>query len=165
MEFTSEINSKLLNPQNLNKLIQNWRNQNNKIVFTNGCFDLLHPGHIDYLAKARHLGDRLIIGLNSDESVSKLKGPKRPVNNEKERAILLASMSFIDAVIIFSEDTPLRLISEIIPDVLVKGGDYSIDTVVGADIVENHGGKVIILPFLEGYSSSNMINKILKSYE
>ena len=128
-----------------------------KIVFTNGCFDIIHLGHIQYLAQARELGDLLVVGLNTDLSVKRLKGESRPVNPEFARAMVLAALQFVDFVILFDEDTPLNLIHTILPDFLVKGGDYSIDQIVGADFVIEKGGKVITLPFVEGFSSSNII--------
>lgn len=128
-----------------------------KIVFTNGCFDIIHLGHVQYLAQARELGDLLVVGLNTDLSVKRLKGESRPVNPEFARAMVLAALQFVDFVILFDEDTPLNLIHTISPDFLVKGGDYSIDQIVGADFVIKKGGKVITLPFVEGFSSSNII--------
>ena len=129
------------------------------VVFTNGCFDIIHAGHIDYLSKARNLGDVLVVGLNSDESVRRLKGPQRPINDVDARSKVLASLFFVDYVIVFEEDTPLYLIKSVRPDILVKGGDYTRDTVVGADFVESYGGKVVILPFIKGYSTTSIINK------
>ena len=134
--------------------------QKKSIVFTNGCFDILHIGHIQYLEAAKLLGDILIIGLNSDNSVSELKGPERPINQQDDRACVLASLRAVDVVVLFEESTPLSLISEIMPDVLVKGGDYTLDAIVGADIVLAHQGKVEIIPFVEGKSTSSIINKI-----
>jgi D-glycero-beta-D-manno-heptose 1-phosphate adenylyltransferase len=163
MNLIDEIRGKLLNNDLLMQRLDEWKQDNLKVVFTNGCFDLLHPGHVDYLSRARKLGDRLVIGLNSDSSVSRLKGQNRPINNENDRAFMLAAYSFIDAIILFEEDTPYNLISVVKPHYLVKGGDYSPETVVGADIVENLGGKVIILPFIDGYSSSKLISIILKN--
>lgn len=130
-------------------------------VFTNGCFDLLHVGHLRYLADARALGDRLVVGLNSDSSVKRLKGEERPIVPEEERREMLLGLKPVDEVIIFEEDTPLRLIQEVKPDVLVKGGDWAIDQIVGADFVIGLGGKVLSLPFHEGRSSTNIIGKIL----
>jgi rfaE bifunctional protein nucleotidyltransferase chain/domain len=138
-----------------------WQMHNDKVVFTNGCFDILHLGHIDYLTKAADLGDRLIIGVNTDESVQALKGPSRPVIHEHTRVMKLAAMAFVDAVILFSEDTPLELITAINPDVLAKGGDYTVETIVGAKEVLAHGGSVEVIPFLEGHSSTAIIQKIL----
>jgi rfaE bifunctional protein nucleotidyltransferase chain/domain len=131
-----------------------------KTVFTNGCFDVLHVGHVQYLAQAKSLGDILIIGLNSDQSVKRLKGENRPVNPENARALVLAALQFVDYIVLFEEDTPYNLISQIVPDFLVKGGDYQIADIVGADVVQNHGGQVITIPFVEGFSSSNIINKM-----
>jgi len=136
------------------------KDQKKSIVFTNGCFDILHIGHIHYLEAAKLLGDILIIGLNSDNSVSELKGPERPINQQDDRACVLSSLRAVDVVVLFDESTPLSLISEIMPDILVKGGDYTIDTIVGADIVLAHQGKVEIIPFVEGKSTSSIINKI-----
>ncbi|MDR2084841.1 MAG: D-glycero-beta-D-manno-heptose 1-phosphate adenylyltransferase [Bacteroidales bacterium] len=131
-----------------------------KIVFTNGCFDILHAGHVEYLFNAAKFGDVLIVGLNTDNSVRKLKGENRPVNNENDRALLLASLSFVDFIVMFDEETPLKLIKRIRPNVLVKGGDYSVDNIIGANFVKKMGGEVVILPFKEGYSSSSIISKM-----
>lgn len=133
---------------------------NSKIIFTNGCFDILHLGHIEYLAKSKDLGDLLIVGLNSDKSVKKLKGEKRPINNQDMRSIILASLSFVDIVIIFDEDTPEKLIHMIKPGVLVKGGDYNIESVVGGKFVKSYGGDIKIINFVNGYSTSLIINKM-----
>jgi len=143
-------------------LIDNWKQQDLKIVFTNGCFDILHVGHVDYLEKARNAGDKLILGLNTDESVRKLKGSNRPVNDEWSRARILAALSFIDLVILFNEETPLNLIKTIKPDILVKGNDYDIENIVGAKFVMENGGKVITLDLVEGVSTTGIINKIKK---
>lgn len=131
-----------------------------KIVFTNGCFDILHHGHLDLLAKAANEGNVLVLGLNSDASVQRLKGAERPINKETDRAFQLASLLCVDAVCLFEEDTPLSLIEYIKPDVLVKGGDYTIDTIVGAEEVMAYGGKVTIIPFVDGYSTTGLIGKI-----
>lgn len=131
-------------------------------MFTNGCFDILHHGHLDYLAKAAEEGNILIIGLNSDASVKRLKGEERPVNHEQDRALQLASLMLVDAVCLFEEDTPLQLIQTILPDVLAKGGDYTIETIVGAKEVMDNGGKVAIIPFVEGYSTTALISQIKK---
>tara|TARA_B110000967_G_scaffold208943_2_gene262954 strand:+ start:1249 stop:1740 length:492 start_codon:yes stop_codon:yes gene_type:complete len=139
-----------------------WRTTSQKIVFTNGCFDLVHLGHIDYLAKARDLGDKLIVGLNTDASVQKVKGPSRPIKDELSRAHILASMQFIDAVIFFDDQTPIDLISWIKPDVLVKGGDYTIEGIVGHELVLENGGHVQTIEFVQGFSSSKLIDKIVK---
>jgi rfaE bifunctional protein nucleotidyltransferase chain/domain len=133
-----------------------------KIVFTNGCFDLLHVGHIRYLAQAKRLGDFLIIGLNSDSSVKELKGEDRPINSFEDRATLLSAIESVDLVIMFEEQTPENLIKDIVPDILVKGGDYNIEDIVGYQTVMQNGGQVKTLSFYEGYSSTNYINKIKK---
>ena len=131
-----------------------------KIVFTNGCFDVLHFGHVHYLLEAKKLGDILVVGLNSDDSVRRLKGPTRPINGEKERAFVLASLAFVDYITLFEEDTPENLIKVVQPDVLVKGGDYTIDQIVGADFVMQNGGTVTTIPFVEGYSSTQIIEQL-----
>ena len=131
-----------------------------KIVFTNGCFDVLHFGHVRYLLEARKLGDLLVIGLNSDASVRRLKGPSRPINGDKERAFVLAALAFVDYIILFEEDTPENLIKVVQPDVLVKGGDYDLDQIVGADFVKANGGTVTTVPFVEGYSSTHIIEQL-----
>ncbi len=131
-----------------------------KIVFTNGCFDVLHYGHVRYLLEAKKLGDILVVGLNSDESVRRLKGPTRPVNGEKERAFVLAALACIDYVVIFGEDTPKELIETVIPDVLVKGGDYDLSHIVGVDFVTRNGGTVTTIPFVEGFSSTHIIEQL-----
>ena len=133
-----------------------------KIVFTNGCFDILHVGHIRYLSEARSLGDILVVGVNSDESVRNLKGPSRPINSLSDRALLLSELACVDYVVSFKEQTPLKLIKMIMPDILVKGGDYTLDTVVGSSEVIDAGGKVELLKFHDGYSSTNYIDKIKK---
>lgn len=140
--------------------VQKWKAEGRKIVFTNGCFDLLHAGHIAYLTEAANLGDVLIVGLNSDQSVQRIKGPERPVNDENTRSAVLAGMFFIDAIVFFSDDTPLELIKALMPDVLVKGGDYEIDQIVGAREILDNGGRVKVLSFLPGYSSTSIIEKI-----
>ena len=144
----------------LAKQVTSWQLHNEKVVFTNGCFDILHLGHIDYLTKAADLGDRLIVAVNTDSSVSALKGPSRPIIDEETRAMKLASLVFVDAVILFGEETPLQLITEVRPNVLVKGGDYTIDTIVGASEVQDNGGEVVVIPFLEGHSTTSIVNKI-----
>lgn len=133
--------------------------KDNKMVFTNGCFDLLHRGHIYYLSRARELGDLLVVGLNSDESVTKLKGTDRPVNNQEARADMLGALGFVDYIIIFEEETPLDLINELKPDLLVKGGEYKMEEIVGHREVASWGGRVATIPMLEGYSSSSIINR------
>lgn len=131
-----------------------------KVVFTNGCFDVLHFGHVHYLLEAKKLGDILVVGLNSDDSVRRLKGPARPINGENERAFVLAALSFVDYITVFEEDTPLNLIKIVQPEVLVKGGDYALDQIVGADFVSQNGGIVTTIPFVEGYSSSRIIEQL-----
>lgn len=131
-----------------------------KIVFTNGCFDVLHYGHVHYLLQAKKLGDILVIGLNSDDSVRRLKGPTRPINGENERAFVLAALVCVDYVTLFEEDTPEELIKVVRPDVLVKGGDYTLDNIVGADFVTQNGGIVTTIPFVEGFSSTRIIEKL-----
>lgn len=131
-----------------------------KIVFTNGCFDVLHFGHVHYLLQAKELGDVLVVGLNSDDSVRRLKGPSRPINGEKERAFVLAALACVDYVVVFEEDTPKELIETVRPDVLVKGGDYALDQIVGADFVTRTGGSVTTLPFVEGFSSTRIIEQL-----
>jgi len=145
-------------------LLIKWKKENLKIVFTNGCFDVLHRGHVEYLEKAKSFGDVLIVGLNSDESVKRLKGNFRPLVSEDDRGYVLLGLQSVDAVVVFEEDTPHSLISNIIPDVLVKGGDYSIKDIVGRDIVESNGGQVVTVKFIEGKSSSSIIEKIQKSF-
>lgn len=144
-----------------NKLAQ-WKKEGKQVVFTNGCFDLLHRGHVDYLAKAAELGDALVIGVNTDASVSKLKGPHRPIQDEQSRMQILASLGFVDAVILFDEDTPYKLIKTVQPDVLVKGSDYKPEDIVGYDIVTAKGGSVKTIDFIPGFSTS-LIEKKIKS--
>ena len=140
--------------------LKSWKTHNYKLVFTNGCFDLLHRGHIDNLIKAAQLGDKLIVGLNSDQSVSMLKGSKRPLMDENARAIIVAALQMVDAVILFGEETPYELIRFIQPDVLVKGKDYAVEEIAGFDIVLAHGGKVETIELTEGVSTSSLIEKI-----
>lgn len=139
-----------------------WQQEGKRVVFTNGCFDLLHPGHVTYLEAARALGDFLVIGLNSDDSIRRLKGDSRPVNQLADRAHMLAGLRSVDLVVPFSEDTPIKLISALLPDVLVKGGDYQADDIVGAKEVREAGGEVVVVPFLDGHSSTSLIGKIQK---
>jgi rfaE bifunctional protein nucleotidyltransferase chain/domain len=146
----------------LQLIIEDWKNKGDKVVFTNGVFDLLHIGHVTYLAKAAALGSKLIIGLNADASVKRIKGPERPVNDQNSRAILLAAMFFVDAIVVFEEDTPLELIKALLPDVLIKGADYAIDNIVGAKEVLANGGDVHTIEFVDGYSSTSIIQKIRK---
>lgn len=145
------------------KIVQDWKRMGDTVVFTNGCFDILHAGHIHYLKEAKKLGDRLLIGLNTDRSVQTLKGKTRPINSEISRSTVLKNLSFIDGVTLFEEETPRALIEDILPHVLVKGGDYSVDEVVGADTMKKIGGRVVIIPFLEGFSTSDIITRIRNS--
>src|SRR5690554_448594 len=151
---------KILDLERLLKLVVQWKKEKQKVVFTNGCFDIVHLGHVDYLEKARALGDKLVVALNTDASVHRLKGPTRPVVNEYARARMIASFSFVDAVTYFSEDTPYELIKQIVPDILVKGDDYSLDNIVGADIVMGNGGNVSTIKLVDGYSTTKIIGKI-----
>jgi D-beta-D-heptose 7-phosphate kinase/D-beta-D-heptose 1-phosphate adenosyltransferase len=145
----------------LEKLFQKLENRGSlKVVFTNGCFDILHRGHVSYLHETKKLGDFLIVGVNSDASVSKLKGPSRPIQNEQDRLYILAGLESVDAVILFSEDTPEKLIKNLLPNVLVKGGDYQINEIVGHDIVLSNGGLVTTIPFVEGKSTTNIVKKM-----
>ena len=156
---TLEVTSnKIFSRAGLGQRMAMWRFLNQKIVFTNGCFDILHRGHVEYLSAARDQGEVLVIGLNSDASVRRIKGEGRPVQDEMSRALVLASLRFVDAVILFDEDTPYDLISFVQPDVLVKGGDYTEDTIVGADIVKAKGGEVVTIPIVEGYSTTEILN-------
>ncbi len=156
------IESKIIDRDVLVHRCNQWRAIGKKLVFTNGCFDILHRGHLDYLAKAAELGNILIVGVNTDASVKRLKGEGRPVNTEADRAFQLAALLCVDAVCLFEQDTPKELIAAVKPDVLVKGGDYTIDRVVGADFVLAHGGSVEIIPFVNGYSTSTLISNIKK---
>lgn len=163
METLERIKSKIFTRDDVNftRLLAYWQYKNQKVVFTNGCFDILHLGHIDYLSKASELGNVLIIGLNTDESVHKLKGGNRPLQDEASRAMILASLSFVDAVVFFGEETPYELIKTVQPDVLVKGADYKPEEIVGFDIVNSKGGEIMTIEFLEGYSTTAIENRIL----
>ncbi|MDR1005356.1 MAG: D-glycero-beta-D-manno-heptose 1-phosphate adenylyltransferase [Bacteroidales bacterium] len=153
------INSKIFDIRTLKAEVARWKQNNMKIVFSNGCFDILHRGHIDYLAKAKALGDKMIIGVNSDQSVKRLKGNGRPLQDEQSRLMLLAAMEFVDAVVLFDDDTPYDLIKTLLPDVLVKGADYQPSQIAGYDIVTANGGKVETIAFLDGFSTSNIVRK------
>jgi rfaE bifunctional protein nucleotidyltransferase chain/domain len=150
--------NKIFDLPTLKNRLAMWRFLSNKIVFTNGCFDVLHRGHIEYLSQAHDEGNILVIGLNSDASVKRIKGEGRPVQDETSRALVLASLRFVDAVILFDEDTPQELIQSVEPDVLVKGGDYTEESIVGADLVKARGGEVVIIPLVDGYSTSSILN-------
>jgi rfaE bifunctional protein nucleotidyltransferase chain/domain len=160
--FFEKIQTKIQTWQQLEETLKHWRGHGEKIVFTNGCFDLLHYGHIQYLAQAKDLGHRLVVGVNSDASVQRLKGPHRPIQEERTRLHVLAALFSVDAVVLFHEDTPLELIKWIKPDVLVKGGDWQPEQIVGADEVLKRGGEVRSLPYAEGFSTSNIEEKIWK---
>jgi rfaE bifunctional protein nucleotidyltransferase chain/domain len=163
MSHLKKINSKIFSLNSLKEQVAIWRKDNKKIVFTNGCFDIIHRGHIEVLARTADLGDKLIIGLNSDSSINNLKGEGRPIIDEVSRAISLASLIFVDAVVLFSDENPINLIITLKPDVLAKGGDYKIKNIIGHKEVLENGGKVILVPFVNGFSSTNIINKIKES--
>ena len=162
MHKLSWIQNKTSDKDTLKRKCNIWRSAGKKIIFTNGCFDILHHGHLDLIANAASLGNILIVGLNADASVKRLKGPERPINNEQDRLFQLGSLLCVDTVCLFEEDTPLQLIEAIKPNVIVKGGDYNPDTVIGADFVKSYGGTVEIIPFVEGYSTSSTIEQIKK---
>jgi D-glycero-beta-D-manno-heptose 1-phosphate adenylyltransferase len=160
MAFLEKIQEKIVDLNSAKLHVNNWKSQGCEIVFTNGCFDLLHFGHLTYLAQARDLGDRLVIGLNSAASVKRLKGAHRPLNDEATRALQMAALAFVDLVIVFEEDTPAQLIEALVPDILVKGGDYTVEQIVGAQTVLENGGEVRTLNFVEGYSTTLLEEKI-----
>ena len=155
----------LIPREELNRIVQSLKNDGKTIVFTNGCFDILHAGHVDYLAKAKEKGDILIVGLNTDASVSRIKGELRPIINEEERAFVLSNLRSVDYTTLFDEDTPLELISAIIPDILVKGSDWAIENIVGGDVVIKNGGSVEPIDFVVNQSTSKIVEKIKKSYK
>ncbi|GAA4390213.1 D-glycero-beta-D-manno-heptose 1-phosphate adenylyltransferase [Hymenobacter koreensis] len=155
---------KIVSPEQLREQLAAWRREGRRVVFTNGCFDILHLGHVDYLEKARALGDVLVLGLNTDASVSRLK-PGRPLQDEVSRARVLASLLFVDAVVLFDEPTPLELIQLVRPDVLVKGDDYAISGIVGHEFVLNNGGQVLTVPLVQGYSTTRIVERITKGLE
>ncbi len=163
MKRADLIPSKIYSRSQIVQRVIQWRVMDKKIAFTNGVFDILHEGHIFSLSQAAKEGDYLVVGLNADASVKRLKGDSRPVNKEDSRALVLASLSIVDAVVLFEEDTPLELIKSIMPDVLVKGGDYTVEQVAGAKEVIAHGGQVIINPILEGFSTTAIIEQLKKS--
>ncbi len=161
MDYLAFIQGKIVrNRKELTNILNQWRFKNEKIVFTNGCFDILHRGHVEYLAKAASLGNKLLIGLNTDASVRRLKGENRPVNDQEARALLLSSLIFTDKIIFFEEDTPYELIRFIEPDVLVKGSDYKPENIVGYDILKNKGGEVITIDLTGGFSTTSILKKI-----
>lgn len=156
------LEEKIIEVPDLIKKLNIWRLKGDKIVFTNGCFDIIHPGHIVLLTGAANYGNRLIVGINSDDSIKRFKGDHRPINNLEARALVLAAMGFVDAVVYFDEDTPLELINALQPDVLVKGGDYEKNNIVGANEVISNGGEVVIIPTLPGFSTTSIIEKLSK---
>ncbi|MBK7476827.1 MAG: D-glycero-beta-D-manno-heptose 1-phosphate adenylyltransferase [Haliscomenobacter sp.] len=162
MSFLSEIEAKICTWEEARERIAGWQTAGQCVVFTNGCFDLLHYGHLHYLAQSRDLGDRLVIGLNAAESVKRLKGAHRPINDEATHFLQMASLACVDLVVGFEEDTPLELIQTLRPDVLVKGGDYQPEQIVGGGFVLAQGGKVIALPYISGYSTTSIEQKILQ---
>ncbi len=161
MLYHNQLFSKLYTKESISTLIDEWKSNNQKIVFTNGCFDILHRGHVEYLAKAKDLGTKLIIGLNTDDSVKRLgKSPERPINNEESRAVVLAALACVDAIILFNEDTPLQLIESVLPHVLVKGSDYKVEDIVGYKAVTENGGEVKTIDFVQGFSTTSILNKL-----
>lgn len=157
---TEQVQKKIRTRESLVPLLEQWRKEGKRVVFTNGCFDLLHLGHVDYLAKAADLGDVLVLGLNTDASVSRLKGPHRPIQDEQSRMRIIASLGFVDAVVLFDEPTPYELIRLVQPDVLVKGSDYKPEDIVGYDVVMAKGGTVKTIDFIPGYSTSAIEKRI-----
>jgi len=160
MKRLESLQKKILSPPELDRQLAYWHFKDQKIVFTNGCFDIIHRGHIDYLVKSADLGHVLVIGLNTDASTRRLKGPTRPINDEYARALVLAAMSFVSAVVFFDEETPYELIKKVQPDFLVKGADYKPEEIVGYDVVTAKGGKVVTIEYLPGYSTSLIEHRI-----
>jgi rfaE bifunctional protein nucleotidyltransferase chain/domain len=156
----NKLQSKIYTLDQLIDKVSNWKDQNKKIVFTNGCFDLIHLGHVEVLARSSDLGDRLIVAINSDESIIKIKGKNRPIIEEESRVKQIAALDFVDAVILFNQDTPINIISSITPNVITKGGDYKISDVVGYEIVQKNNGEVVIIPLTQGYSTTSILDKI-----
>ena len=154
------LNSKILDKERLLVKLSDWKEENKKIVFTNGCFDLIHLGHIEVIARSADLGDILIIGVNTDNSIKRLKGKNRPIVEEISRAKQLAALEFVDAVVFFDQDTPIDLIKMINPNIITKGGDYNTDQVIGNDIVTQNDGEVVIIPLTQGYSTTSILEKI-----
>ncbi|MBS3768873.1 MAG: D-glycero-beta-D-manno-heptose 1-phosphate adenylyltransferase [Bacteroidales bacterium] len=163
MDYLDVIKEKIITDETLGPLLTYWRLKDNRIVFTNGCFDILHRGHIEYLSKTASLGDIVVVGLNSDRSVRKIKGNDRPLQDEYSRALVMASLKQVTGVYLFDEETPYNLITRVKPDVLVKGGDYKVEEIVGADVVKAYGGEVVTIDFLKGYSTSGLIEKLQKT--
>ncbi len=162
MRFVEGIPNKIMTIEQAKARISAWKVLGNTVAFTNGCFDILHPGHLYSIGQAAKEADYLIVGLNSDASIKRLKGPERPINSTDSRALVIANLVLVDAVVVFEQDTPYELITSLLPDVLVKGGDYTIETIVGAKEVIANGGKVIINPIVDGFSTTNIIEKIKK---
>ena len=152
--------TKLKKLSDLTRIIAGFKERGKKIVFTNGCFDIIHVGHVEDLSKAKNMGDLLIVGLNSDSSVKRLKGPDRPINREEDRAKVLSALYFVDYVVIFNEETPDRLIRKVKPDILVKGGDWQMKDIVGASFIKSYGGKVATVPFVKGFSTTSLVKKM-----
>ncbi len=163
MKYTDLIYKKIVNCSEAAALVEQWQKSGEKVVFTNGCFDIIHRGHVEYLSRAADFGQHLIIGLNTDASVTRLKGENRPLVDQESRAILLAALQFVDAVVYFDEDTPYDLIKAVHPDILVKGSDYNVEDIVGYDIVTGRGGSVETIDFVEGFSTTDIINRIKKT--
>lgn len=162
MRLHHSIEGKIMTADEARKRLAQWRTLGKKVAFTNGCFDILHRGHIFSLGQAAAEADYLVVGLNSDASTKRLKGPHRPINDEQSRALLIASLAMVDLVILFEEDTPLELITSLLPDVIVKGGDYTVEQIAGAKEVIANGGRVVINPIVEGFSTTGLVNKISK---
>ena len=160
IQVKEQWQKKLFKGRNILKCINKWRKDGLRIVFTNGCFDLLHKGHLVYLMEAANLGDKLIVGLNSDKSIKRLKGQNRPINNQTDRVMFLTSLFYVDAVCVFEENTPIKLIELIKPNILVKGGDYKVEEIVGKKIVSDSGGIIKVINFQKGYSTTSLINRI-----
>ena len=157
------MKSKIKSAAALAKVIARMKKQGKRVVFTNGCFDILHVGHVEYLSRARKLGDALVIGMNSDKSVRRLKGSGRPVNNQKDRAKVLSALGFVDHVVIFDEDTPEKLVRKLIPNILVKGADWKNKAVAGVDFLKERGGKIVFIPFVDGYSTTSLLKRIVRN--
>lgn len=162
--FSLDYEKSLLTLEEAKAFVALRQQQGQTVVFTNGCFDILHAGHVQYLSKAKALGDVLVVAINSDASVRRLKGEKRPINTQEDRAYILKNLKAVDAVLLFEDDTPLSVIETLLPDVLVKGGDWAIENIVGKEVVEAHGGSVQTISFLDGRSTTGTIEKILKAY-
>ncbi len=160
MNQLEAVVNKIVTRDDAQRIVNEWKAQGEKIVFTNGCFDIIHKGHVCYLAQARDLGTKLVLGLNTDASIKRLKGDSRPIKEEESRALTVASFAFIDLVVLFDEDTPHELISLLVPNVLVKGSDYKVQDIVGADVVLQHGGEVKTIDFVQGFSTTNYVKKL-----